>query len=283
MAIYKIFPEKDATIFSDNPYKNSGISEILDLSNGISDFYIDTPAANRIVIKFSDDDINEVVSNYIGNIPFSASLKMYLSDASTIPAKFSLNLFAVSGAWDMGTGRIDDTPIITDGVSWLNRTTDLLWLTSSYSAGSTGSFITSSMGGGTWYTSFIATQSFHERDDLNINFDVSSIVNSYVSKSIVNDGFIIKNDSSVEFNSQSYKLTYFSVDTNTIYPPCLELKWNDSIYTPDTGSMSMIGKNSVFTIGNNKGKYNKNEIVRFNIMPGINILKGHLSHHHYIH
>jgi hypothetical protein len=33
MAVYKIFPEKDATIYSLFPTMNTGIDEILDISN----------------------------------------------------------------------------------------------------------------------------------------------------------------------------------------------------------------------------------------------------------
>jgi hypothetical protein len=54
--------------------------------------------------------------------------------------------------------------------------------------------------------------------------------------------------------SSSIRLKYYSLDTNTIYPPFLEFKWDDSTYT--TGSLSVLS-NSISTIGikNNGGKY----------------------------
>ena len=45
-------------------------------------------------------------------------------------------------------------------------------------------------------------------------------------------------------------MQYFSIDTHTIYPPTLEIKWDDSSY--NTGSLSVISNNNnVITLGNN--------------------------------
>jgi hypothetical protein len=265
MAIFKLFPIKDATIYSWNAELNSGLSEILDLSNGYIDG-TDILTANRVLIKFSEKEINNIINNYVGTSSFSSSLKLYLADASSIPSSFKINAAAISGSWDMGTGRADNQPAVTNGVNWINRKVNQSWLASGYGLGVTGSFLTSSIGGGNWYTASMATQSFYDRANLDINFDVTPIVRSFVSNSIMNEGFIIKNDPSIEFNGDySYKLTYFSVDTNTIYPPCLEIKWDDSEFTPNTGSMSIIGPSSVITLANNRGEYKQGSIVRFDI------------------
>jgi len=58
MAVYKIFPEKDATMYSGFPLKNTGIDEILEIST-----FFDTtnPEVSRALVKFSQTEIEDVV------------------------------------------------------------------------------------------------------------------------------------------------------------------------------------------------------------------------------
>ena len=269
MAIYKLFPEKDATIYTEFPTMNTGISEILDLTKGVSLNYPTYSSAGRILIKFADTDLTETITNYVGSTPFSASLKLYLADVNAIPLFFDIEAYAISGAWDQGTGRIDDIPIVTNGVSWQNRTASPVsfWPSGSLTAGVTSSYFPGNPGGGNWYVSTRVTESFDSRSPLDVHLDVSSIINQYVSRSLVNDGIIVKNDTLVEFDpNYTYGLNYFSSDTNTIYPSSLDIKWDDSVYNPNTGSMSQISSpNIVVSLGNNRGQFNSGNIVRFNV------------------
>ena len=52
MAVYKIFPEKDATLYSISPSENTGLDEILELST-IYDNQV--TYASRPVIQFNQD------------------------------------------------------------------------------------------------------------------------------------------------------------------------------------------------------------------------------------
>jgi hypothetical protein len=255
-------------MYSDYPTVNGGLDEILDLSKSVSVINPSYSAVGRALVKFDNTDISSSISNYIGSYPFSAYFGMYLADASAIPTEYSIEVFAVSESWDMGTGRADENPNAANGVSWQWLNADMTgWNTSSYSQGVTGSFISTSGGGGNWYTGSEATESFNNMSDQDVYIDVSSIVNQYVSGTLINQGFLIKNDDSIEFDvNYSYTLKYFSVNTNTIYPPYMDLKWNDSIYNPNTGSMSLIqSSNIVVTLGNNKLRYDQEEIKRFNV------------------
>ena len=74
MAIYKIFPVNDATIYS-HPLRqglNAGLDEILELteqqSNTKTDYY-----PSRILIKFKDSEIQDVFQNKIGTNPYLKS------------------------------------------------------------------------------------------------------------------------------------------------------------------------------------------------------------------
>ena len=63
-------------------------------------------------------------------------------------------------------------------------------------------------------------------------------------------------------------LEFFSVDTHTIYPPCLEIKWNDTVYS--TGSLPTISDTPfVVTFESSQPTYTQGSTQRFrlNVRP----------------
>ena len=62
MAIYKLFPEKDATLYTQNTNMNTGLDEILEASTYLLD---DAAQTSRYLIKFSQDEINGAYTNYV--------------------------------------------------------------------------------------------------------------------------------------------------------------------------------------------------------------------------
>ena len=262
MAVYKIFPTADATLYSRFPTQNTGLDEILEVSvkNGINvaanvyEPQTDTQILNddlrRSVISFTDTDIQTIKSFTTGS--WQAGLKLYLANAENLTTTYSLEVRALSSSWAMGTGKFSDYPITINGVSWqapnYSPGTSSPWISSSY-------YLTA--GGGNWTGSF-ASQSFSYKDSKDINANVTSIVDKWFSGSINNNGFIVKHPSSIENNSGSYiALNFFSVDTHTIYPPTLEMKWDDSFYT--TGSLNIISNNQFVTsFDNNMGSFKSN-------------------------
>jgi hypothetical protein len=271
MAVYKIFPEKDATLYSISPSENTGLDEILELST-IYDNQV--TYASRPVIQFNQDEITDIISNKISGSAWQSNLRLFLARASNIPLNYTLYSYPISGSWNMGTGHYQDSPEAIDGVSWKYRTASgsSAWSLSSFAAGVTGSYPVLQPGGGTWYTSSVASQSFSYITSKDINLNVTNTVNLFVSGTISNNGFIIKKDDSVEFSSEdAFDLKYFSVDTHTIYPPCLEFKWND-FTTVLTGSLtSSIVTTSDFklTLPNNSGYFHEGSIskIRINARP----------------
>jgi hypothetical protein len=74
MAVYKIFPTKDATIYSLFPNMNTGLDEIIEATETqISATNNSNPAASRFIIQFSESEIEDVLENKIG-ISSSAQL-----------------------------------------------------------------------------------------------------------------------------------------------------------------------------------------------------------------
>ena len=279
MAVYKIFAEKDATVHSAYPTVNTGRDAILTISNvDTSSIGLNT-GISRALIKFNTAEISNFVNSTVGNTSYSASLRLYVANADTLPTSFTLECFPISGAWDMGTGKYGDLPINTSGVTWQSRTLNGLnrWQTSSFPAGVTASFTSGSEGGVNWYftsstygTSIRATQSFEYNDTLDINIDVTNQIKEFLTGSLINDGHLLKFTSSIENSSVYGGLNLFSMDTRTIYPPCLEIKWRD--YVHSTGSSTRTTINSlpiVVTLDSNQYKYTQGSIQRFrlNVRP----------------
>lgn len=273
MAVYKIFPEKDATLYSYYPITNTGIDEILEISTFKS--IKDTSEVSRTLIKFSTEEIKNVIQNKVANNNYAAYLKLYLASANEIPLDYTIHAHPVSGSWDMGTGRLANVPTTENGVSWERKTLSEDWLTGSFSTGVTASYSTNK-GGGNWYTSsaLAATQSFAYNDSKDIELNVTNAIaafyawesNPFAATKIKNEGFILKHSSSIEFNTESvpFELKYFSVDTHTIYPPCLEIRWDDSIFV--TGSLSVANNHKVvISLKNNKGEFQQDSINKFRL------------------
>ncbi len=271
MAIYKIFPEKDATLYSAYPTQNTGLDEILEVS---TTFLPDAPQVSRFLIKFSTEEILDTIdTKIVGSVTdatgslltasaqFEANLKCYIAEIDGLSEGTTLNFHPVQGDWNMGTGKYLDTPKTENGCSW------------DYKSTSGSSPWTAP--GGDWYSGVIggllvdASQTLEYSSDKDINVNVTNAIRLFSSGTIDNEGFIIKQSSTSEFQPLTSKVTnikYFSIDTHTIYPPQLEFKWRD--YTFNTGSsVGTIIDNSklVATLANNKEKYLKGSVHKFYI------------------
>ena len=257
MAVYKIFPTSDASIYSKYPAKNAGLDEILEVSvkntsdstnsliAGTDNFLTDD--LRRSIIKFSNSDLEILRSYATGS--WKSFLKLYIADAENITQEYTLEVKQMYQSWQMGTGKFSDSPETRNGVCWYTSqsyyTSASNWINPSY-------FKTA--GGGSW-TSISASQTFDLNADKDVNADVTNIVNSWFSGSYSNNGLLIKHPTLIENSSGSYiSLNYFSNDTHTIYPPSLDIRWDDSSYI--TGSLSIIdNSNCVITMANNVGTY----------------------------
>ena len=265
MAIYKIFPEKSATLYSYSSSLNSGLDEILELST----FYTVTNEVSRILLKFPQSEITDIINNKVSGSTYDAYLKLYLANATEIPLDYTIFSHPISGSWNMGTGRAANLPITTDGVSWKfkDQLSGSAWTTGTFPGSTTGSYTGSNVGGGVWNVtaSYASSQSFTYITPKDIELKVTNVVSAWNSGSISNDGFILKHSSSLEFTSASkFELKYFSGNTHTIYPPCLEIRWNDFLY--NTGSLSVITSNQVVaTLANSKNEYQQDSVQRFRV------------------
>ena len=254
MAVYKIFPEKDAFILSQYPAQNTGRDEVLEVSNlnGInvdSSAAGDLPAVKRSLIQFNSTDISNVITNKIGDAAFQSNLNLYLANAGNLPLDYTIEAYPVTQSWDMGTGKVSDSPKTTNGVSWT-------WRTESGS----GAWATE---GGDWITTTSGSQTFTYVSNKDISMDVTNIVQLWNSGSIDNNGFIIKLDDSIEFSASYVETSYFSVDTHTIYPPDLEFKWDDSTYS--TTLTQVTSSDFVAKVTNLKSEFEDTSVYKFKV------------------
>jgi len=269
MAVYRIFPEKDTFISSEVPTGNAGKDEIIEIG-GYPDLSL-TGETNRILIQYSTSEIQDVITNKVKTATYSASLNLYLADAYELPVDYKLYAYPVSGAWDNGTGKFGDTPVNTSGASWQYKKAGAssAWSTTSFTAGVTASFQSgSSQGGGNWYTGSAGvnlefTQSYTLNSTNDVNINVTKAIQLFNANTLSNNGFIVKLPNDLEFNTtSSIRLKYYGADTNTIYPPFLEFKWDDSAYS--TGSLSVLSNStSIINLTNNKGRYIDSGTQRF--------------------
>jgi len=277
MAVYKLFPIADATIYSGYPTMNTGLDEILEASSNYKTSQLQVngtnPQASRFLIKFNQAEIQSLFSSNIRAASWQANLRCFVANSTGLSNTTTLNINALAEDWNMGTGKFLDSPETANGVSWTYRSYSgsNAWTTSGFASGTTASFNLAknpdSAGGGVWYTASQASQSFTYYSDLDINTNITSIVSNWSSSAFQNYGVIVRQSSSQEFIDNilgSVTLQFFSRDTHTIYPPQLEIKWNDYSYNP--GSLNTLTTlPATVLIADNPGTFYSSSINVFRV------------------
>jgi hypothetical protein len=270
MAVYKIFPTKDTTLYSIHPEMNTGLDEILEASLEVGNLGTPAPQASRFLIQFDSSEITDVINNKASGSQWQSNLKCLVANVTALNTDTTINAFAVSQSWDMGTGRFENVPETQNGASWLwrNYQGGTRWATSSFAVGSTGSYSSSvSQGGGTWYTANSSSATFGYYTDKDLTLNTTPIVTQWYSGSIPNNGFIVKQkDEFMDNENTQPKMKYFSIDTHTIYPPCLEFKWVDATFNTGSSMLPTILKNPmVVTLGDNPGYFYSGSVNQFRV------------------
>ena len=250
MAVYRIFPEKDTTIWNESSitgkYGNAGRDEILEIGGYPDPVDPAQGRTNRSLLKFNTGDIISTLNSKVTG-QWSASLELKLANAGELPQSYTVEAYPISGSWINGTGKKDDAPYNTTGVSWKYRdaqSTQWSTLGGDYTTSVTGSI----------------TKYLNDSNDLSI--DVTNIVTNQTAS--YNDGILVKLEDTFENNTTaSINLKYFSSDTNTIFPPYLEFKWDDSTYSSTLTELST--DIATVTIKNHKEKYADSDSIRFKL------------------
>ena len=65
MAVYKLFPSQDATLYSLFPNMNTGLDEIIEATETSFAYADPNPQTSRFIINFSEDEIDDVLLSKI--------------------------------------------------------------------------------------------------------------------------------------------------------------------------------------------------------------------------
>ena len=252
-----IFPLKDCTIYSKFPEINTGLDEILEITKEVSSSnyffkgtwisssyykrydYVDisgsgnyfavaenineNPSASAYWQSFSPTESNENsrilikfdTASFDSTAYQSASvvyLNLFTSIARKVPTEYTLEARAISGSWEMGVGNFTDK-LTTGGATWRRKSSTESWITN----------------GGDWIgTLQTQTYNFQPTD---IRIDVTDIFNEWVAGTYPNEGFLIKRTAGQEQDKVKYgSLSFYSLDTHTVYVPTLEIAYDDHVY-----------------------------------------------------
>ena len=178
MAIYRIYPEKDTTIWSEpnisDIYGNAGLDEILEI--GTYKDINDTHRVQRSMIQFYTSQIQSTLDSKVTG-QWTGSLHLSLAEAGSLPQDYVIHALAVSSSWTTGVGKRDDLPLNKSGCSWKFRGAQQdPWNALG------GDYISSSLA--------FVSKSVKLSQDLDIN--VTDIVNSHYSSSYSNAGIMLK-------------------------------------------------------------------------------------------
>ncbi len=239
------FAIKDATINSgSNPIdgttwkdKNTGQDEILELKK----YYFDSKlqGSTRILVQF---DTSKIIS-YISSSVLPNDYKVYLrlweaAGTSGLSDEYNVMCYPVNWGkdWDEGPGREDDNPKTTDGVSWLYRKNsngiEVEW-------GTPGALEVSG-------DAIRVSQSFSlSSPDIEMDITKQFKYNQRSAIAPKDSGYLLtlgsgshyvnESPTTYEQSTGSFEdLKFFSRQTNTIYSPKLEIRWDDHL--PATGS-----------------------------------------------
>jgi len=284
---YFEFNKRDATIYSGatTSSRNTGLDEILEINKEVAENGT-VQNISRILIDFDYSYISQSIQN--GKIPATAKYYLNLFDATSDEVEAEQNVFVymVSGsAWKQGTGKLDHNPVTQDGVSYQYRDHEnsTPWVTGSVLTDG-GAWFTGSLGGQYAVSSSYAL-TFDKKD---LRVDVTDLVKNHIYSSSLfpNRGFLVKRESLYTGSSDfSYNpgsdttkdesssdrlgnLKYFSRETHTIYPPKLEVEWDDSSFS--TGSLSALSSTDLERLKvyfkNLRTEYKEGSIVKFRLV-----------------
>ena len=266
---YFEYPTKDTTLYEVSQSMNTGQDEILEIRKDMSAAG-DVIKVSRALIKFDLNYVSKSISS--GLITSGSHTKFYLNlyDANSSKLNVSQKLYAypVNQSWENGSGKYLFKPVVEDGASWKwkdNGVTRTQWNSISGS-------------GGTWYSGsgYEAYQTF-TNEPADVRMNVTDIVWKWLGGKISNEGFMIKRSGSIgntnsnveEGNTTNYgHFSFFSRETHTVYPPKLEVVWDDSTWA--TGSLSPLTsanlEDTVLYMRGLRPEYKENSKVKFRVV-----------------
>ena len=237
--------------------KNTGQDEILQLKKVFFDRAFHHPT--RLLIQFDTDEIETYISSSVLPSTYKLNLRLYETEGTSgLSEDYTIAAYPLSESWDEGIGKESDVPKTTEGCSWKYR--------QNYDGASEIEWVDV---GGTYIAGDEVTQSFSSESP-DINMDITTMAKKWFSGENNNYGLLVRLSGSRETSSGSFEdLKFFSRQTNTIYSPKIELKWDDHLPATgsNTGSLTELdvsgnSENYLYPI-HFREAYKENETVKF--------------------
>lgn len=229
MSVKRYVANKDTTIT--NAFKldlktraeqsNMGESDILEVFSIYGQATSASNERSRILVQFPIDEIisdrNQKLIGQSGSVQFI--LKLYnAAHLETTPKKFTLNIHPISASvssfWDEGFGMDMETYIDLDAANWIDATRDNQWQNK----------------GADYFSSSLFSYYFgNGTEDLQV--DVTSIVEEWISGQKNNNGFIVKlPDETESLNSSTYTKKFFARGSEFFFKkPIIEARTDTSL------------------------------------------------------
>jgi hypothetical protein len=237
--------------------KNTGQDEILELKKVFFDRTFSHPT--RVLVQFDTDKIKNYITSSNVPVNYKLNLRLYETEGTSgLSEEYKIAAYPLSEDWDEGVGKEVDVPKTTDGCSWTYRknrdgASEVEWTSP----------------GGTYVASDEVTQSFSSESP-DLNMDITSIATKWFNGDNTNYGLLLRLSGSREQSTGSFEdIKFFSRQTNTIYSPKIELKWDDHLPATgsNTGSLTTLdvsgnSENYLYPI-HLREAYKENETVKF--------------------
>ena len=253
---------------------------------------ITQPTIKRSLLQFNLTQISESISNgEITNPEFSLNLKV--TDAQSLPLSYTMYCYPLTKFWEMGNGMFVDggsdvgvnwayTNYPDLGTYWYSSMDTTYVPTDDYlNNQSTSSFI---RGGGVWHytlpsssmdlqsgSSLMCTQSFGYYQKSDISMDITNICKGWIGGGIYNNGVMVMSSEEIVATPSNGYIYFFSKETNTIYTPYIDVKWDDSTYLSGSSLISSSLQPVTSSVGvtvsikNLKKEYKVGSIIRFDV------------------
>lgn len=254
MAVVRLHPTKSNTLYSSNVYLNAGRDQIIELTSDKLDI-------SRILLGFDFSTVSDIFDAMEGE--WTANLILYMANASNLPEIYTVKALNIFSDWNEGTGNYLNIPITSESSTWKysNVGSNLEWNTT---GGAIMSYNPSTVGGGNWYSTPESESDINKHSSNELVIDVTENISKIYYDSL-GTGILLKLDTIHESNyNESINVKYFSEDTNTIYKPVLEIRYNDSINGQE-GNNPLINFDVSVAILNGFSTLSLDDVVRFNV------------------
>jgi len=282
---YSIFPTQTSYISSgsntqtgiDMKDQNFGGSAVLELKKVYNTLTFDYQT--RVLLQFDLNETGNSISQSIvdGDIPTPSFisgpssaryfLRMYETEGNKeLSEEYTLSFHPISESWNQGIGQTFDNPKTLEGVSWTGRNNYPGASQVGWTQGGVG--VTS---GGSYMDISSSTADYNRRTSADVNVEVTHMVRAWLDSEFTNHGIIGRFSGSSEIDETTFgHLNFFGKETNTVYSPRLEVRWDDhtSITGGNTGSLNQLTMSNVDNLLYIKGlqdKYKETEKVRFKV------------------